>query len=595
MYRSIDEFTKRRDEERRSQQKKNKPQFSVNGRGLDSFFSSYQDYYQEADEEDVEESQDDDDDPNLDDDMTQLSKDIEAEDADTEADEALNDVDDAKNEEDDDSSEEETPESQEEPKPSDTDDVDVGDDEDEDEAMKTFGQHGGDDLPNNQYDPKEIAKIMEFVADEAQSLSAYIEASKTSKLDVLQRLYSDIADEERYHMEQLLFAKSEICGEEYKPHDPDIRKEYEELISMGMDESDAMHTAVDKFNIRVGVAKIDDDGIKAAVQDIQESCDMLDQLSTYTDTIMMVYEHAVVESDADLVNTMNYVMSKPSIFQEDVIATVNHTYSNEYNPFRLLFGLIRGVNRLIHNIAKGIRRLCEMSIHRSAHMLQFIQQHGIGAVFASGPSFYLWNDKTATMDFEPVMAYVNRALWVTQDVIHMTGLRSQTASQLMNIQAMFTGFKNDKYSRKIPTVTAYKELDSLDPVRTKVIVTQNNSNNISNQFFGQNQNDQTYVQNARFDPYPPQGVNIYTWDRCANRMDVLIQATTTLVQQTETILGELEGLENDGNSIFFKNPRTFKNCADYMQAVVKGLQTLSRVFASDFQEINNLYDIIKNN
>ena len=114
----------------------------------------------------------------------------------------------------------------------------------------TMTNFGNDNSPQqNQYNPKEVERLNELIASENSAIGEYFQASKETNVDVLRRLFSDIGDEERFHVEQLLFAKSQITGERYVPRDPDIKKEYEELLSMGMDEESAMATAVDKVGL----------------------------------------------------------------------------------------------------------------------------------------------------------------------------------------------------------------------------------------------------------------------------------------------------------------------------------------------------------
>ena len=109
---------------------------------------------------------------------------------------------------------------------------------------------GTDNSPvQNQYNPKEIERLNELIASENSAIGEYFQGSKMTNIDILRRLYSDIGDEERFHVEQLLFAKSQITGEKYEPRDPDIKKEYEELLQLGMDEETAMNTAVDKVGL----------------------------------------------------------------------------------------------------------------------------------------------------------------------------------------------------------------------------------------------------------------------------------------------------------------------------------------------------------
>ena len=76
-------------------------------------------------------------------------------------------------------------------------------------------------------------------------MNDYFEAGKNTNIEVLRRLYADIGAEERFHAEQLIYAKCVITGEKYEPRDPKVKEEYKELLEMGMDEDTALSTAFD--------------------------------------------------------------------------------------------------------------------------------------------------------------------------------------------------------------------------------------------------------------------------------------------------------------------------------------------------------------
>jgi hypothetical protein len=113
--------------------------------------------------------------------------------------------------------------------------------------ISTFGSDNSD--VHNEYDPKEVERLNILIASENSAIGEYFTAAKETNIDVLRRLYSDIGEEERFHSEQLIFAKSQITGETYVPRDPDVKAEYEKLLDMGMDEETAMTTAVDKVGL----------------------------------------------------------------------------------------------------------------------------------------------------------------------------------------------------------------------------------------------------------------------------------------------------------------------------------------------------------
>ena len=604
MDRSIDNFlNERREIEASMKSKKSSFKSTSSGRGIDSFFQSKMDYYQEADEEDAA----------FDQVANDLSEDSDAETEDTPSDTDESDGDDMEQrvadaeadankdmdiegEDTDNKAPVETdgingtiPEEEEEPITSDG--------HDEEENMKTFGQHGGDNLPNNQYDPQEIAKVMEFVSDEAKSLSDYIEAAKTSKVDILQRLYSDIADEERYHMEQLLFAKAEITGEEYKPHDPDIRKEYEELLSMGMDEGSAMATAVDKFNLHVTtITPKDDENLKIAVADMGEAVEEMDRAFLYMDTINIIAEYCTDDYVLDKIHEIH----SPQIFQEDVNVSVGNHYSVEPNPIRLLLQAFRAIHRLFQKIARFIHMLLAKNFARITKAIDYVKQHGIAAVFQHGVSLYLWNDKSSKYEIDPILYYTNCALWACQEVIKLTKMRGQYATQIMNIQQVFdlSGVQKSQYTKKVGVSMAYQYLSSIDPIKTKIVVTPKNAQAVENEFFTSLQVDDQYARQMRgteITNIPQGGFKVSPpLQNVFNKLDRMFQVISTFSNLVQYFTGEFEDLQNDNASVFYTNKKMYNQCVDYLQGVSKGLNKMSKICSSDLSEMNNLLAEIAN-
>lgn len=153
-----------------------------------------------------------------------------------------------------------------------------------------LGQFGKDQSDvQNDFDPKEVTILMKLMASEADAMNEYMDGAKETNVDVLRRLYADIANEERFHMEQLLFAKCELTGEQYQPKDPEVKSEYEELLKMGMDEETAMQTAVDKCHIRGSISEDDEDErmeIQADVETMEMTINMFNQLYDNVYTVM---------------------------------------------------------------------------------------------------------------------------------------------------------------------------------------------------------------------------------------------------------------------------------------------------------------------
>ena len=467
--------------------------------------------------------------------------------------------------------------------------------DDNEDDMSTFGQHGGDDLPNNQYDPAEVAKVMEFVADEAKALSDYLEAAKTSKVDILQRLYSDIADEERYHMEQLLFAKAEITGEEYKPRDPDIRKEYEELLAMGMDEGSAMATAVDKFNLHVtSISKDDAGNVEVENKEIQEAVEEMERGFLYMETVQFVLEY----STDDYITEGVMKLAQPQIFQEEIATTADRVYSRKMSGFNLIVGAFAGIIKLIRKVTNLIRSIVEKTNHRIYALAKFVKNRGIGALFKNGVMLYLWNDRTSSMEIEPLMYFANMAFWLTQEVVKLSEIRNGRYANVISSVGQIFQAHDPKYQQKPPALTCLKRLQQLDLMKTKVVVTQQNAAGVANLFFDSFPEDEQQlrhfgngIENAA---KTPQGIDISSFKNYFCILDIISQTVAFWTDITNNFVGELEGLENDNNSIYRTKIKVYNNCIEYMKVVTKSYSTLAKVVAADIGTLNQLVQVIQN-
>ena len=592
MNRSIDEFVRRQKEER--EQARQRKQFTItpmgSARGLDAFYDTLHGYYQEEADEEMSDGSNDDTEENADDinlDNTfSAEDDTMGEDTDNKAPVETDGIN-GTLPEDENSSMPEDDNSDE----SNDSDMDMNDD-----PMKTFGQHGGDDLPNNQYDPAEIAKVMEFVADEAKALSDYMEAAKTTKTDILQRLYSDIADEERYHLEQLLFAKAEITGEEYKPRDPDIRKEYEELLSMGMDEGSAMATAVDKFNLRaVSISKTPDGNVEIENKEIQEAFEEMERGLLYIETVQFVLEYCTDDYITDKVLEMNL----PKFIQEDFSVAASGTYSAKLNGFSVIGGAFVGIIKLIRKVGQIIRTLVEKSKHRIYGLYEFVKRHGIQGLFQNGVMLYLWNDRTSTMDVPNLCATINETLYLAQEIVRVSNLRGgQYTNEIAHTSAFF---KLNNVQKSSP-LKCYKDLQTIDPKKTKVIVTPQNAAGVAEIFFGSYDADLKQMQalgngiasSIASVVQTSQGIDLSHFRNYFVILDLITQVLDYVTELMKNFAGELTGLENDPSSIYRTNIKVYNNCQEYMQVIVKSLASFSKIVSSDTSTLNQLTQVIQN-
>ncbi len=269
--------------------------------------------------------------------------------------------------------------------------------------LGTFGSDTSD--VQNEYDPKEIEILMKLMASEADAMNEYMDGAKDTNIDVLRRLYADIANEERFHMEQLLFAKSEITGEKYEPKDPDVKKEYEELLAMGMDEATAMSTAVDKFHIRGSVSEDDGDiDIDELKEDMTTVEMAMNFFSRNFDELMTVLESGTYDP-AKTSQAVNVFME--SFYMEDVAgpaaSDMNRGNWNQ-GPKGIIGALKKALGFILNMLGTIIRKFGNFlkkikDIKKKYKTIHDVNGRTWKALFKDGVKFYFFNPKSASTGY----------------------------------------------------------------------------------------------------------------------------------------------------------------------------------------------------
>jgi len=287
--------------------------------------------------------------------------------------------------------------------------IETDDDDDESDYdvsnvdLGTFGSDTSD--VQNEYDPKEIEILMKLMASEADAMNEYMDGAKDTNIDVLRRLYADIANEERFHMEQLLFAKSEITGEKYEPKDPDVKKEYEELLAMGMDEATAMSTAVDKFHIRGSVSEDDDDiDIDELKEDMTTVEMAMNFFSRNFDELMTVLESETYDPTKTS-KAVNVFME--SFYMEDVsgpaASDINRGNWNQ-GPKGIIGALKKALGFVLNMLGTIIRKFGNFlkkikDIKKKYKTIHDVNGRTWKALFQDGVKFYFFNPKSASTGY----------------------------------------------------------------------------------------------------------------------------------------------------------------------------------------------------
>ena len=432
--------------------------------------------------------------------------------------------------------------------------------------LKDFGTDTSD--VQNEYDPKEIEILNNLIAAEGEAINDYFDASKDSHDSNARRLYSDIGHEERFHMEQLLFQKAQFTGEKYEPRDPEVKKEYEELLQMGMDDSTAMHTAIDKQSM-IPTDDGDDSDMEAFAVAFESALTLLRQNEILMEAAKFAYDK---RGNKELFN--NYaVITEAYLYQEDVIntASVPKEVKKGPNPISMLIkGLKAAVNGLLSAINTA-KDASEASRIKRQRKLDWIKKNGITGLFKSGVSFYFYDGTTSTFDMTRPVQYV--------DMLYRLSI---AIGKQCGVQPTQQGYHGTiKNPIKFSTIgDGMSMIKTLQMTKTKIIVTDENKDALTNEFFGYNDKKiNVKVWNAEANKAIYESNNIY------NKLQLFGVITNQYLDVTLAILQVLEKMQGDMNSIYYKNRNLYNDAVNNMNIIVTTYRKLINATVSDLAEM----------
>lgn len=390
--------------------------------------------------------------------------------------------------------------------------------------ITSFGKDSSD--VHNEYNEKEVETLNKLIAAENDAMNDYFEAGKNTNIEVLRRLYADIGAEERFHAEQLIYAKCVITGEKYEPRDPKVKEEYKELLEMGMDEDTALSTAFDKRSM---AQDGDDEGDDLSEE--QQDAEVLE----YAVSQFVAAEELLQNIDIAKLPSMEHSIEtfvEAYVFQEAIdnvapgassTATANNVQKKSGGPIKLLVKafttLIQFIRKLGQNLKMTIRRITT----RMKRIHQFIKANGISGIFAKGVYLYFYNDKNCT--------YMNSALQYIDMCDRLTGIIAN------NVNMRGSWHSSNILPNGVNPITFGnfdKGLDMLRGVvltKTKVIVTQDNQGKLAELFFG----------------YTGTPANLATGEsnNIFYKIKTISDATQTYLDKTEKFMGELQSAHDD--------------------------------------------------
>lgn len=443
----------------------------------------------------------------------------------------------------------------------------------DDYDLQDFGNHGGPDVPNNQYNEKDVEILNKLISSESDAINDYFDATTNTVDTNLSRLYGDIGREERFHLEQLLYAKSLITGEKYEPKDPEVKAEYEKLIGDGMDEDTAIITTMDKISIE---KPMDDEEFEDLKEDVAQTESYLIQSEMFTEMMLdtEVYSKLVQEYATEM-----------DIYMEDVLNTNTLPKLEKYgvNPIRWMIEQFWKFIKFLRKLGKLIREHLARSRAKRNKIKAYISKYGIGAIFQKGYSFYTYNDHLGRFTLEDMIKTSDLLYRTTMIIAHNCGLRINAQSPLAA----------DSYGLKpLPVNSAEqgeKFINGILLTKSRLNIVDNNEEYIINTLFGFSNGDKLNRYTKDVDA---NGNEVINHEKLSNNFYnaalVTLDHITIAAQYASEVAKEIENLEGVPDSIYRRNYETWKKSVDQMKSVMKGFQ---RIINAMNHDINTMLKI----
>lgn len=434
------------------------------------------------------------------------------------------------------------------------------------DGIEGFGMDTSD--VQNEFDPKDIESLNKLIAAESEAINDYFDASKDTRDEDLRTLFSDIGHEERFHLEQLMYAKSKLTGEKYEPRDPEVKAEYEELMNGGMDEETAAYTAMDKRSM-LG----EDDGDDSDMEELEQESAFITDALYRNEIITSQLTSNIINNPHDISKELGIIVE--AFYQEaiDNVSSAPKQYTKIDSPLTLLTkGLKVAVNGLTR-MSAVIRDSMRKSKLTRARKSEWIKKHGIMELFKGGIHLYLFDDNKNKMDLDTPCRYVDFLYRLTKAIGESCGVKLTAAAQHKTISNPIK-FKNvDEGMYKLSQVIFNK---------TKVVVTDENKAALQNEFFGYSDEKVNVKVTHGTDQVVNDSGNIY------NRLDACILVTKKYAEISIAVLDEIKKLEGDVNSVYYKNRTAYNKAMKNIKLVVDKYTQFIGAMSHDLTELMKL-------
>ena len=451
------------------------------------------------------------------------------------------------------------------------------DDEDDDDDSEDIGKDTSD--VQNEYDEEELTTLNKLIADEQEAIQGYFDAAEKSKQDVLIRLYSDIGKEERFHTEQLLYAKAELTGEKYEPSDPEVKKEYEELLEGGMDEETAIYTIADKHKLDAEDNEEVDEDLEDIEKDIESLEESFYQTTANLNLLMEIQESAAYKNHTDLRRA--YCEFAETVIVQEAMDNVATKQGSEIlgtnNPFIIIGRAIKAIYNAILSLVRKIKNWINKRRIKSKRVAAWIKKHGIKGLFEDGVKLYFWNDQNNQVEVSDAIAYLVLLMNATIMVAKKLGIATP------NIKHDISNWAPNS-SGKVPVISspndAIGKISGVVFSKSKLIVNDANADEVEQMFFGLSDKMIVGVKtddNTGAKSVSSKNINIY------NALNTILEIAGDYSKATDEWMSKVQNAlySTGNNNKAAKDPTMFKECVSLMKEVSKGYQRLIKCITAD--------------
>ena len=442
----------------------------------------------------------------------------------------------------------------------------------------TMTNFGTDTSPQqNQYDPKEINRLNDLIASENSAIGEYFQGSKETNIDVLRRLYSDIGEEERFHSEQLLFAKSQITGERYVPRDPDIKKEYEELLSMGMDEETAMATAADKVGLMSRNFTTSPEEAIHEMDQIIDQVNLVQEHLFYNHLVTTIMEHALSTSTENRDEAMNVFIESyidnvydipTSVILEEGEMQLNN---NNGSALKSAGGIISTIGRVLRNLIGLVVSFVKKTGKFTAAKARWLKNHKLSDLFKEGFDLYFYNIEKggkAGFAFDEAAKYLVRLQYCCVMIAQQAGIQFQKP------EYRYKALVQDNW-RPSDIRAAMNDIKHVSLMKTKVTIDESNSEMFQETVFGVSRTMEK-----------PSSDGVFV------KLTYLLSDFTSLMNSVGKLINDFKNLANQTNqaNLAHAKPAVYRELEGYLLIISKKSQAFANYISHDigvFQKMNN--------